>query len=101
MSAGPPGGRRGACWARGAAVGLSGAAITKLIDDTLQARLEMNNLANEAGSRRRCSRVGSGGRPRGRQLKLVGGLQTLTDQAFKASQENEAAKKSLRSLGLA
>ena len=33
----------------GAAVGVTGAGLTKLIDDTLQARLEMNNLANTAG----------------------------------------------------
>ena len=86
----------------GAAVGVTGAGLTKLIDDTLQARLEMNNLANTAG----ITAPTFGALAQAADLagvsskKLVGGLQTLTDQAFKASQENETAKKKFEALGV-
>lgn len=79
----------------GAAVGVSGAGLTKLIDDTLQARLEINNLANTVG----VTAPTFGALAKAAELagkssdQLVGGLNALSAAAYDASQQNAEAMK--------
>jgi hypothetical protein len=79
----------------GAAVGVSGAGLTKLIDDTLQARLEISNLANTVG----VTAPTFGALAKAAELagkssdQLVGGLNALSAAAYDASQQNAEAMK--------
>jgi hypothetical protein len=87
----------------GAAVGVSGAGISKLIDDTLQARLEMSNLANTAGvTAPTFGALAKAAELAGKSSEaLVGGLSALRIAAFEASRGNATAAQKFDELGVA
>jgi len=87
----------------GAAVGVSGAGLTKLIDDTLQARLELNNLATTAGvTAPTFGTLAKAAELAGKSSEaLVGGLSALRIAAFEASRGNATAAQKFDQLGVA
>ena len=87
----------------GAAVGVSGAGISKLIDDTLQARLELNNLATTAGvTAPTFGTLAKAAELAGKSSEaLVGGLSALRVAAFEASRGNATAAQKFDELGVA
>jgi hypothetical protein len=87
----------------GAAVGVSGAGLSKLIDDTLQARLELNNLANTAGvTAPTFGTLAKAAELAGKSSEaLVGGLSALRIAAFEASRGNATAAQKFDELGVA
>ena len=88
--------------ALGAAAAVGGAAIGALVSDTLNARLEMANLANTAGvTAPTFAALAQAAELAGRSSdQLVGGLAALGSAAFDAAQGNAEAATKFSDLGV-